>query len=210
MHLDRGENDRVLALYDTKVREERTDDFRDISNATSLLVRLELEGVDVGRRWGELADLAEARLDDGCLVFADLHYMLALTGDTRGDAARRLVAQVAQAGAAATELGRVAAHPGLAIAEGLADFGEGRYGRAFERLAAARRHFPAVGGSHAQRDVFERIAVDAGIRAGRLAEVEALLADRIALRAGRADAFADSRLARIAAARTESASCAAQ
>jgi hypothetical protein len=98
MHLDRGEHDRVLALYDTKIREERTDDFRDISNATSLLVRLELEGIDIGHRWGELADLAEARADDGCLVFADLHYMLALTGDTRPAAARRLVAQVARSG----------------------------------------------------------------------------------------------------------------
>jgi hypothetical protein len=210
LHLDRGEHDRVLALYDTKIREDRTDDFRDISNATSLLLRLELEGVDVGQRWGELADLAEARLDDGCLVFADLHYMLALTGDARGDAARRLVAQVARTGTAATELGRVAAHPGLAIAEGLVDFGEGRYGRAFERLAAARNHIRTVGGSHAQRDVFERITVDAGIRAGRLSEVEAILADRVALRAGHADTFADTRQSRIAAARSGLASCAAQ
>jgi tetratricopeptide (TPR) repeat protein len=210
MHLDRGEHDRVLALYDTKIRDERTDDFRDISNATSLLVRLELDGIDVGHRWGELADLAETRIDDGCLVFADLHYMLALTGDTRHAAARRLVAQVARSGAARTELGRVAAHPGLAIAEGLADFGEGRYGRAFDRLSAARSHVPVVGGSHAQRDVFERITIDAGIRAGHLAEAEAILADRVALRAGRPDAFAESRRAWIAAARSEVASCAAQ
>jgi hypothetical protein len=210
MHLDRGEHDRVLALYDTKIREEWTDDFRDISNATSLLVRLELEGVDIGHRWGELADLAEARADDGCLVFADLHYILALTGDSRPAAARRLVAQVARSGSAMTELGRVAAHPGLAMAEGLADFGEGRFARAFERLVAARRHFPEVGGSHAQRDVFERVTVDAGIRAGRLAEVDAILVDRVALRAGHADAFAESRRAWIAAARSEAASCTAQ
>ncbi len=210
MHLDRGEHDRVLALYDGKIRDERTDDYRDISNATSLLVRLELEGIDIGHRWGELADLAEARIDDGCLVFADLHYMLALTGDTRNDAARRLVARLARTGSAKTEQARVAAHPGLALAEGLADFGEGRYGRAFDRLLAARSHIPTVGGSHAQRDVFERITVDAGIRAGRLAEVEAILADRVALRAGHADAFAESRHAWIADARAEAASCAAQ
>jgi hypothetical protein len=210
MHLDRGEHEHVLALYDTKIRAERTDDFRDISNATSLLVRLELEGIDIGRRWGELADLAEARVEDGCLVFADLHYMLALTGDTRHAAARRLVAQVARSGDSKTELGRVAAHPGLALAEGLVAFGEGRYARAFAELLAARRHIAAVGGSHAQRDVFERIAVDAGIRAGRLPEVEAILADRTALRAGHADAFAESRRAWIAELRSEAATLAAQ
>ena len=37
-----------------------------------------LEGVAVGDRWDELADLAERRATDGCLAFADLHYMLAL------------------------------------------------------------------------------------------------------------------------------------
>jgi hypothetical protein len=58
--------------------------------------------------------------------------------------------------------------------------------------------------------VFERITIDAGIRAGHLAEAEAILADRVALRAGRADAFAESRSAWIAAARSEVASCAAQ
>ena len=56
LHLDRGELDTALALYDAKIRDEKTDDYRDISNATSLLVRLELEGVNVGTRWQELAD----------------------------------------------------------------------------------------------------------------------------------------------------------
>lgn len=210
LHLDRGEHERVLALYDARIRDEKTDDYRDVSNATSLLVRLELEGVDVAHRWCELADLAETRISDGCLVFADLHYMLALTGDTRTDAAQRLVAQVAASGCVRTEVGRVASHPGVAAAEGLAAFGEGRYARAFERLVAARSHMPAIGGSHAQRDVFERITVDAGIRAGRLHETAAILSDRIALRGGDADAFAETRMTQILDARIEAASCAAQ
>ena len=67
------------------IRRHRTDDYRDISNATSLLMRLELEGMNVGRRWDELASLSEARVDDGCLVFADLHYMLALAAAGRVD-----------------------------------------------------------------------------------------------------------------------------
>src|SRR6056297_2368821 len=207
LHLDRGEHDRVLALYDARIREEKTDDYRDVSNATSLLVRLELDGIDVGHRWCELADLAETRIGDGCLVFADLHYMLALTGDTRGDAARRLVAQVTASGDAKTEQARIAAHPGIAAAEGLADFGEGRYSRAFDKLSFARAHMPAVGGSHAQRDVFERMTVDAGIRAGRLASTQAILEDRVAARGGHVDAFAETRMAQIADARVEAASC---
>ena len=50
LHLDRGEFDTALALYDTEIRADKTDDYRDISNATSLLMRLGLEGIDVGHR----------------------------------------------------------------------------------------------------------------------------------------------------------------
>lgn len=205
LHLDLGEHDRVLSLYDTRIRVDRTDDYRDIANAASLLVRLELDGVAVGARWSELADIAETRVADGCLVFADLHYLLALTGDTRRDAADRLVAQMARTGQARTDLGRTAAHPGVAAAEGLAAFAEGNHACAFDRLRAARAHMPTIGGSHAQRDVFERITVDAGIRAGQLDEAAAILADRTALRDGYADSFALTRLDRIAAARTAAA-----
>ncbi|MEO0913957.1 MAG: tetratricopeptide repeat protein, partial [Pseudomonadota bacterium] len=76
MHLDLGEYDQALALYDTEIRADKTDDYRDISNAASLLSRLEIEGVDIGTRWEELAVLSEGRVEDGCVVFADLHYIL--------------------------------------------------------------------------------------------------------------------------------------
>ena len=200
LHLDLGEYDRVLALYDEKIRSEKTDDYRDIANATSLLMRLELEGVPCGGRWAELADLAETRSSDGCLVFADLHYMLALAGDARRGAAVDLARRMTSRADRRTEAGRVVAHPGIAAAEGLAAFGEGRYATAFDLMTRARAHMCTIGGSHAQRDVFERITVDAGLRAGRLDAVAAILAERTAQRAGRLDAFSESRLAAIAAA----------
>jgi len=94
MHLDLGEHDTALALYDADIRAEKTDDYRDISNGASLLARLELEGVDVGNRWEELADLSERRATDGCLAFADLHYMLALCGGERDSAAAAMIARM--------------------------------------------------------------------------------------------------------------------
>ena len=197
MHLDQGDTERVLALYDQKIRIDKTDDYRDIANATSLLVRLELEGVNVGDRWAELADFSEKRSDDGCLVFADLHYMLALTGDQRDGAATRLMSRLRQAAGPAGEMARIVADPGVAAAAGLAAFGDGQYELAFRNLAAARPRMQAIGGSHAQRDVFERITVDAGIRAGRFTEAADILADRTARRAGVEDAFAASRFATI-------------
>ena len=194
--LDAGRADEVLALYDTAIRADRTDDYRDISNAASLLSRLELDGVDVGRRWEELADLSERRTEDGCLIFADLHYLLALIGGGREEAVARMMARLGRDAARTdTEARARMARPGLPAAEGLEAFGEGDHARAFHRLREARAAMPLAGGSHAQRDVFERLTIDAGIRAGFLAEAEALLDARRAARGGFEDGYRAARLA---------------
>lgn len=203
MLIDTGATDAALALYDTEIRADRTDDFRDIANATSLLTRLEIEGVDVGSRWAELAELSEARIDDGSLLFADLHYLLALIGDGRASAADRLVSRIVRDGTRRQgDMSIRFATPGAAVAEGLAAFGMGTYRRAFDLLVSSRSGLLDAGGSHAQRDVFERLTVEAGLRAGRLDRTRAVLADRTARRGGKPDGFAERSLARIAALET--------
>jgi tetratricopeptide (TPR) repeat protein len=194
MHLDMGETDTVLNLYDTLIRADHTDDYRDISNATSLLMRLELEGIDVGSRWEELADTSATRTDDGQLIFADLHYLLALIGGRREEATATLVARIKADGAASnTEMDMRMANPGTAAAIGLEAFGEGDYTTAFQGLSKARRHMQLAGGSHAQRDVFERLTIDAGIRAGAMEDALGILDQRTTRRAGRDDHFAATR-----------------
>jgi len=57
-HLQLGEHDAALALHDTKVAPHLGRDYRDLCNASSLLWRLENDGVSVGSRWQALAELA--------------------------------------------------------------------------------------------------------------------------------------------------------
>ena len=195
-HLERGENAEALRLYDTEIRADRTDDYRDISNAASLLTRLELEGVDVGDRWQELSDLCAGRTDDGCVVFADLHYMLALGQDDGHGRACALLTSMKKNAMTDTTMGKVAADAGVSAAEGLLRFAHGDYGSAYRSLAAARPAIGTVGGSHAQRDVFERLTIDAALRAGMLPEARTLIDDRTRTR-GATDSYAETRLARI-------------
>ncbi|MBM2576575.1 tetratricopeptide repeat protein [Jannaschia sp. Os4] len=207
MLVDTGALDAALALYDAQVRAERTDDWRDISNATSLLMRLELEGMGVGDRWVELADLCEKRTEDGCLIFADLHYLLALTGGRREAATARMMGRLARdAAEERNETQARMAVPGMDAAAGLEAFGDGQWSFAFDALRAARSDLRLAGGSHAQRDVFQRMCIDAGLRAGRLDEAEGVLLDRTRQR-GHLDAYASVRHDLIAQARREA--CAA-
>ncbi len=199
MHLDRGEIDAVFSLYDQQIRKDQTDDYRDISNAASLLSRLELEGLNVGNRWEELANLSECRTQDGCLAFADLHYILSLIGGDRKPAVSNLLARMRKdAASEANEMDRIMKHPGLSMAQGLEAFGEGNFTQAFQHMAGARDAMQTIGGSHAQRDVFERLTIEAALRGGYLDAAERFLKARTDKRAGRMDRFAALRIDELA------------
>jgi len=205
MHLDLGEYDIALALYDSDIRAEKTDDYRDISNAASLLSRFEIEGIDVGGRWEELAELAEHRATDGCLAFADLHYMLALCGGARDQAAAGIIARMQKTRNTriTNEAMGIIANPGLHVAKGLHAFAKGDYSVAWLHMNAGRADLQSIGGSHAQRDIFERITIESALRGGYLQAAESLLLDRTNHRNGTHDGYATARMSLIEAARQQ-------
>ncbi len=105
-----GQYDRVLEFYDREIRSEPSEFYLDIQNAASMLFRLEWCGVNVGRRWQELAEVAEKHIDDHVLAFTDAHFMLALCRDGRLAAAERMLEFAAHLrGDARQQHGR---HPG--------------------------------------------------------------------------------------------------
>lgn len=176
-HLELGEHDVVLDLYDHRVREDKSDFYLDMVNAASLLWRLELVGVDVGARWGELAALSETRIDDHLLAFIDVHFMMALAG--RPAAARRMLdSERACVEAGGTTVAAVTAEAGLAAGEAILAYRDGAYDRVVELLAPVRYRLQRLGGSHAQRDIFNLTLIEASLRAGRFALARALLAER--------------------------------
>ncbi|MEO1000706.1 MAG: tetratricopeptide repeat protein, partial [Pseudomonadota bacterium] len=193
--LDRGNYTGVLELYDTRIRAEETDDYRDIANAASLLLRLECEGVDVGTRWEELGALSAGRVEDGQLMFADLHYMLALIRTDRAGEAEALAARIARdARTLDHDQHEVAAVAGLPAARGLVAFRAGAHETALDDLTRALDTLPRIGGSHAQRDVFWRLTIEAALRAGAHAKAEALLLRRLRERGGAEDGYTARRM----------------
>ena len=88
----------MLSLYDHGFRDlgspltqAMPDMYIDVQNAASMLFRLERQGVDVGDRWIELADKAEARIGDCLSAFTLPHWMMALAATGRTDAAQRMI-----------------------------------------------------------------------------------------------------------------------
>ncbi len=178
-YLEIGNFEKVLELYDNDIRKDHTDDYRDISNGTALLARLEGFGINVGDRWEELYELCGRRTEDNCVVFADLHYMQALGRMNDVKAMDRLVnALQKNADLGLREMDEVNKIAGIFAAKGIRYFYEGNFNAAFDELSRARPAMQQVGGSHAQRDNFERMTIDAGLKAGRYNEAKALIEDR--------------------------------
>jgi hypothetical protein len=182
--MERGNLRETLNLYDKMIRAQPTDDYRDVANAASLLARLEFEGVNVGARWQELGLIASARVDDHSTVFADLHYLLSLMGTKDLVNARKLVDSLALEAQGMSETSSVTRDTGLALAQATLAFTESRYGTAVDLLLTSRERWSRIGGSKAQRDVFDQMLIEAAMRSGRHGTAERLLKDRIAQRGG--------------------------
>lgn len=170
LELDR--HDEVLALYDQRVWGVAKDYTQDQINAVSLLARLELAGVDVGNRWRELGGYLAQRTQDQVLPFLDMQYLYGLARAGRPEA-QALMRNI-QARAQADEAGawRQVALP---ASRGLLAHASGDYATAIDQLGHALPRLVETGGSHAQRDLFAQIHLDAMIRGGRLAGAQNLL-----------------------------------
>lgn len=159
-HLERGDDARVLELYDGRIYPERSDVSLQLVDATSLLYRLHLLGVDVRSRMAQLADVWEGKLDSeqGFYAFNDMHAMMAFAVARHEAAANRVVE-----GAASSVGGEV----GLPVVRSILAFEQGRYDDAIELLEPVRDLAHHFGGSHAQRDVLRLLLIAAAHRADR-------------------------------------------
>ena len=137
---------------------------QDQIGAVSLLARLELAGIDVGARWSELAQHLAARTRDTVQPFLSLQYLYGLARAGRPEAVV-LLESIRNCAARAGAVWRDVALP---AAEALTAHARGDYEVAWRTLDPVLPRMADAGGSHAQRDLFEQIALDAALRSGRL------------------------------------------
>ena len=184
-YLDKGNIERVLHLYDTAIQPEPAVFALSLVDATALLWRLNLEGIDVADRWDGVAANWEQRLDveRGHYAFNDLHAMLAFAAAGRAAAAGRLQLDLqATAVEGAGGAGMMAREVGLPLALGIRAYARQDYAAAAELIHATRDGAHRFGGSHAQRDLLSLTLIDAAHRAGRATLARHILAERQVLK----------------------------
>ena len=181
-HLELGQYDAALALYDGSIRATQRPIALSLTNASALLWRLDTLGCAIGERWRELADLWQGHADGKCLVFADIHAAMAELRSGQEALVETRLAAMRETAANGAEAAGLYRSVGIPLVEGLRAFHRGEYGEAVERLLSARFDLWQIGGSHAQRDVVNRTLAEAAIRAGQRDVAVSLANERLAAR----------------------------
>ena len=182
-HLERGEFDTVFDLYDTQVVSDIESEFYlDICNASALLWRLEMFGLDVGDRWHKLAEVAKRHVGDMELIFVSLHYLMALVSNGDRTEAAAMTDTIRRWAALDTTQSRVCADAGVALAEAMQEARDGNHAETVRKIDGVRYAMDGIGGSMAQRDVFLMIMANAARAGGDAVKARALFTERKALK----------------------------
>lgn len=181
-HLDLGEQQRVLELYDQHIRPRPSRIAYENVDASAMLWRLTLRGVDVGERWQALADDWHAMSEDGHYAFNDVHAVLALLGAGRSEDAQRVLNALEQRAAGSGTNAMMSREVGLPVARALCAFHAGKYSECAELLLDVRSSAHRFGGSNAQRDLLHLTLVEAALRSGNGPLATALASERTDLK----------------------------
>ena len=181
--LGRGDGERAKAIYVDSIRPAvaQSAPMLSLADSASFLWRWRIYGAapPLDEAWAEVAAHARRHFPRASLAFADLHAALAeaATGDDEGLQGR--IAELRKL----VHAGRLP--PGdvaPALCAGADALSRGDNEAAAEVLEAALADLPRIGGSHAQRELFEDSLIVACLRSGQSAKADALLRSRLARR----------------------------
>jgi tetratricopeptide (TPR) repeat protein len=136
--------------------------------------------------WEEACALAMPMADNPGFAFQVAHAALALAASDDHDALTRMLEHLQRTAAEGDLCTREMVVP---LVQGIVAFAQGAYAQSARCLESVCPHLVRIGGSHAQREVFEDTLLEAYLRAEQFDQAAAMLAERLARRASPRDTF---------------------
>ncbi len=165
-HIELGQYDAALALYDGPIRATQRPLAVSLHNAPALLWRLGTLGCDVSDRWKEVAANWQGHADGRTLVFYDMHAAMAELGSGQQALVEHRLAVMRETASGRDERAAIYREAGVPLVEGLMAFHRGHHEEAVALLRPVRFDLWRIGGSHAQRDVVDWTLTEAAVRGG--------------------------------------------
>ena len=185
--LEAGRPERALAIYDAEIHHEGSLGVPiEMLDASALLWRMLLDGIDTGGRFGPLADAWAPKAARRAVVRVQRPARDDGVGRRRSPRPRRTSVVTRSTAGSTPPSGtnaRMTAEIGLPACRAVVAFGEQRDGDVIAELLPIRRVLQHFGGSHAQRDALQRTLLESALRCGTLRAGQG--ADRRAARRAR-------------------------
>lgn len=178
-HLELGQIDEVLDLVDGPISGGATPQMLELVDASAMLWRLHLRGVELGGRWQALVQRYQAIWVAGSYAFSDLHAVMAFIGAGRRDLVEETLEIQSIAALSASDNAGFSHEVGYPLMKAFKAFGDGRYAEAVSLIRPVRSIAARFGGSNAQRDVIDLTLIEAAIRGGDHRLARALAAERV-------------------------------
>lgn len=180
-HLEQEDFGVALKLYDDEIYVEDSDVSLQMLDASALLWRLHLQGIDVGDRWDAIANLwaRKTEFETGYYAFNDLHATIALLGAGRVAEAEGVLKKLKSAINENSKLTAMMARDvGVPACAAMIAFAQEKYADVIEYLYPVRSIANRFGGSNAQRDILTQTLTEAAIRSGKTGLATNLLNER--------------------------------
>ncbi|XP_039719107.1 tetratricopeptide repeat protein 38 [Pteropus medius] len=165
--IEKGEYEAALTIYDEHIFPNlRTSGaMLDVVDNCSMLYRLQMEGVSVGDRWRDVLPITQKHSRDHVLLFNDAHLLMASLGAGDPQTTRELLTTLQDASKCPEENCQhlLARDVGLPLCQALVEVENGNPDRAVELLLPIRYRIVQIGGSNAQRDVFNQLLIHAAL-----------------------------------------------
>ena len=175
-----GRPESAAALYEIAIRPSVIKkNLGSLADAASLMWRMKIYGDGQPGPWEEVREIAMPAAEKPGPAFRDAHAALTFAGGGFSERMNDLLhglTRAAQNGGRAADLAREVTLP---LAQGIRAFAESDYQNAADQFDGIAEQLPRIGGSHAQREVFEDTILEARIRAGRFDEAQNMLHNRL-------------------------------
>lgn len=185
-YIEKGELDVAAEIYETEILKRCFESraMLDIVDCMSLPFRLQLEDPIsaenlIGKHWSNAVTLVEPHLNDHVLSFNDAHFMMALCGARKYSEAEELLENSSKAN-------YISGHEvNSQLLKSILAYSREQYEVCVDTLYPIRYDLVVIGGSDAQRDVFNQLLIAAALKSKKPSHrqlVEQLIFERAALK----------------------------
>ena len=168
--------DRVLEIYDAHMAHCENDMVNRLIDCASMLWRLDIFGVNIGRRWEPLAEKWISHSGEHAIAFTDVHFAITMAAAGWQNALKLFTeSQYTYSKNNSSTNAEIIKNIGSPLCKGINAYQNKKFSKAADHIGPVLDETWRIGGSNAQRDIFRLAFTSAALKANRFEEARKIM-----------------------------------